>query len=123
MIEGIDQLKTLKHISCECNCKFDGRKCNSGQWQNNDKCLCECKKRHVCEKDPATYNCENGKHSQIYLVSIIDDSTVICNEVRDANADAVADAESSNEANSSNKTHFNGNKATCKTQSFYLHFY
>ena len=52
----------------------------------------------------------------IYLVSIIGDSAVICNEVRDANADAVADAESSNEANSSNKTHFNGNKATCKTQ-------
>ena len=31
----------------------------------NDKCQCECKKCHVCEKDyvwnPATCNCENGK--------------------------------------------------------------
>ena len=32
-------MKTLtKHISCECKCKFDSRKCNSDQWWNNDKC-------------------------------------------------------------------------------------
>ena len=30
MILGINGLKTLKeHISCDCKCKFDGRKCNS----------------------------------------------------------------------------------------------
>ena len=30
MITGINESKTLtKHISCECKCKFDGRKCNS----------------------------------------------------------------------------------------------
>ena len=51
MITGINESKTLtKHISCECKCKFDERKCNSDQWWNNDKCKCECKKRHVCEK-------------------------------------------------------------------------
>ena len=65
----INELKTL-HISCECRCRFDGRKCNSCQWWNNNKCLCECKKRHVCEKDyvwnPATCSCKNGK----YLASI-----------------------------------------------------
>ena len=45
MINGINESKTLaKHISCECKCKFDGRKCNSNQWWNNDKCRCECKK-------------------------------------------------------------------------------
>ena len=28
MITGINELKILtKHISCECKCKFDGRKC------------------------------------------------------------------------------------------------
>ena len=27
----------LKDISCECTCTFDGRKCNSDQWWNNDK--------------------------------------------------------------------------------------
>ena len=39
MITRINQSKALtKHISCECKCSFDGRKCNSGQWWNNDKC-------------------------------------------------------------------------------------
>ena len=41
-----------------------GKKYNSDQWWNNNKCQCECKKRHVCEKDciwnPSTYNCENS---------------------------------------------------------------
>ena len=51
MITGINELKELtKHMSCECKCKFDGRKCNSDQWWNNDKCRCECKKHHVCGK-------------------------------------------------------------------------
>ena len=48
MITGINQLKILtKHISCECKCKFDGRKYNSDQCWSNDKCRCECKKHHV----------------------------------------------------------------------------
>ena len=39
MISGINESKTLtKHRSCECKCKFDGRKCNSNQKWNNDKC-------------------------------------------------------------------------------------
>ena len=50
MITEINESKILtKHISCEFECKFDGRKYNSDQWWNNDKCRCECKKRHVCE--------------------------------------------------------------------------
>ena len=37
MITGINELKTLcKHILCECKCKFDGTKCNSNQWWNNN---------------------------------------------------------------------------------------
>ena len=52
MIIGINESKTLrKHISRECKCKFDGRKCNSGQWWNNDKCPRACKKRHECDKN------------------------------------------------------------------------
>ena len=32
MITGINESKTLtKHISCECKCKFDEKKCNSKQ--------------------------------------------------------------------------------------------
>ena len=38
MIAGINESKTLtRHISCECNCKFDGRKCNLNQCRNNGK--------------------------------------------------------------------------------------
>ena len=39
MIIGINESKTLtKYISCECKCRFNGNKCNSDQWWNNDKC-------------------------------------------------------------------------------------
>ena len=32
----INESKILtKNISCECKCKFDGRKCNSDHWWNN----------------------------------------------------------------------------------------
>ena len=109
MIKGKNESKKLaKHISCECKCKFDRRKCNSYEWWNNDKCRCECKKRHICKKDyvwnPATCNCENGK----YLPSIMDDSAIIFDEVIDV------DAESNEETN------FNEKKATCKMQYFYI---
>ena len=51
MIAEINESKAVtKHKSCECKCRLDERKCNSDQWQNNDKCRCECKKPHVCEK-------------------------------------------------------------------------
>ena len=51
MITGINESKTLsKHISCECKCKFDERKCNSDHWLNNNKYRCACKK-HIFEKD------------------------------------------------------------------------
>ena len=82
MIAGINESKTLtKYITCECKCKFDGRKCNSDQWWNNNKCRCECKKRDVCEKDyifnPATGSCENGQ----YLASILGDSAITRDEI------------------------------------------
>ena len=82
MVTGINVSKTLtKHILCRCKCRFDGGKCNSDQWWNNDKCWCECKKRHVCEKkyiwNPTTCNCKNGK----YLASIMDGSLIMCDEV------------------------------------------
>ena len=42
MITGINELKTLiDHVLCEYQCRFDGRKCNSDQWWNNNKCWCE----------------------------------------------------------------------------------
>ena len=81
MIRGINVSKTLKkHISCERKCKFDGTKFKSNQWGNNDKCPCEFKKHHICEKDyvwnPSTCSCENRK----YLASIMDDLVITCDE-------------------------------------------
>ena len=39
MITGTNGLKTLtKHILCKVKCKFGGRKSNSNQKWNNDKC-------------------------------------------------------------------------------------
>ena len=36
---GINESKILtKDISRECKCRFDGKKCNSDQCWNNDKC-------------------------------------------------------------------------------------
>ena len=102
MITGISESLT-KHVSCECKCKFNGTKCNSDQWWNNDKSRCEYKRHHVCEKgyvwNPSTCSCKNGK----YLASIMDDSTTICDEV----------IESYNEVIKTILTNFNEKKGTC----------
>ena len=54
MTTGMNESKRLtKHISCECKCKFDCKKCNANQNWNNNKCWCKCKnpKKHcVCNK-------------------------------------------------------------------------
>ena len=43
MIKRINESKTLmKHISCECTCKFV-EKAVRGKKQNNGKCHCKCK--------------------------------------------------------------------------------
>ena len=40
LITGTNETKKLiKPISLKCKCKFDGKKCNSNQICNNDKCL------------------------------------------------------------------------------------
>ena len=52
IIKGMNESKALtKHISSDCRYEFDGRKCNSKQKWNNNKCQCECKKpmrNHLC---------------------------------------------------------------------------
>ena len=93
-------------LSCQCTCKFDGRKCNSNQKQNNNRCRCECKKHHIFEKDyiwnPTTSSCENVKH----LASVIDDSVITCDEIKEETKTA--------------PTNFNVKKVTCKTQNVYI---
>ena len=77
MIAGISKSKILKkHIPCKCRCQFDGRKDNSNQKWNNNKCKFDCenlKKHNVYKKNyiwnPATYSYENSK----YVGSVIDD--------------------------------------------------
>ena len=91
MITGTNESKALtKHLSRECKCRFDGRKCNSDQWWDNDKCWCECRKYHACEKvciwNPATCSCANGK----YLASIMNDSAISCDKVESYNEDTEA---------------------------------
>ena len=104
MIPRINERKTLaNHISCECKCRFDRKKCNSNQWWNNDKCRCECKKHSVGEKGYiwhlSTCNCKNGQ----YLATSIDNSAIICDEIIDVK-----------------ETNFNEKNITCKTQSFFI---
>ena len=86
MISEINESKTLtKHISCKCKCNFEGRKSNSDQKRNDNKCFCEYKNHHLCEKsyiwNSATSSCKNGK----YLWSIICNSVIACvDEILDA---------------------------------------
>ena len=84
MITGTNELKILtKPISCECTCKFDGRKCNLNEKWNIDKYDASAKKHHICQKhyiwNPATCTCKNGK----YLGSIIDNSVITCDKILD----------------------------------------
>ena len=53
MITGINESKTLtKHVSCNCKCKFDGRKCNSNQkWKTiNVNVSVKIRKNIMCVK-------------------------------------------------------------------------
>ena len=86
IITGINKSKTLiNNMSCKCKCKFDGRKCNSNQKWNYDKCGCEWK-LHICEKyhirNSATCSCKNIK----YLANIIDNLVITCVKIIDAEA-------------------------------------
>ena len=86
------------------------KKYNLDRWWNNDKCLRECKKRHVCKKDyilsPATCSFQNEKCSP----RIMDDSAITNHEI----------IESYDE-----KTNFDERKqpVKCQITIFYLHSY
>ena len=121
IIRGINESKTLtkpKYISCECKCKFDGRKYHLDQGWNNDKWRCECKKRHVGKKDyvwnPATCSCQK----QQYLAGVMGNSAITCVEIIESSNEDVK-AKSYDET----KTiliNFSEKKSTCKTQNFYI---
>ena len=115
VIKGINESKTLiRHISYKCKCRFGGRKCNSDQKWNNNKCLCQCKKHHICEKDyiwnPVTYSCQNGK----YLATITDNSVITCDEIIDR------EAKSYDKKTKSITTNFDEKNVICKIKNFYI---
>ena len=88
-ITRINESKTLtKHTSCKCKVKFDGTKYNLDQWCNDDKCQCECKKHYIYEKDYVSSLCTCIFENRKYLVSLMDDSLIICDEVIDADTEA-----------------------------------
>ena len=82
------------------------------------------KKHHICEKDYmrnlATCSCENGKH----LASVIADSMILCDEIKDADAEPKKydEAKSNNEETKTVRTNFNEKNVACKTQNFYILF-
>ena len=92
-ITTINESKILtKHISCECRCKFGGRKCNSSQKWNNDKCRCECKnlnEHNACKKvyiwNCSTCICENNE----YWASSIDDSVITRDKIISGSANVM----------------------------------
>ena len=73
MITGMSETKSLvKHASCGCKCRFDGKKCNANQKCNKPKCLWECKRslKNMCVKKfcswiPSVFNSECGKICEI----------------------------------------------------------
>ena len=77
---------TIKHISYDSKCKFDGRKCNlNGKW-NKKLCQSEFKnpiKHYEYENcyawNPSTCACEINK----YFESTADDLLITCDEILD----------------------------------------
>ena len=73
--------KMVKHISCDCKCKFNSLSCSSNQKWNNETCQSDHTNYGTCKKDyswnPSICICENGKYSK----SIIDDSKIVCDEI------------------------------------------
>ena len=70
-------------------------------------------KCHVCEKNiyiknPSICSCKNRK----YLASIMDDSAIKCDETMESR--------NHNEETKNIPKNFNGKKATCKRQNFYI---
>ena len=83
MMTRINKANTLiKHISCDCKCKFKNATCNSDQKQDNGTYECKnyCKYTKNYSWNPSTCIYENDK----YLKSIADTSVIVCDEIINA---------------------------------------
>ena len=129
VITGKNESKTFRiHISCECKCKYDERKPNSNQKQDNSDCQYKCTSYMWCEKDyiwnSSTCSCKNGK----YLASITDNSVITRDEIIDDkwSKTLATGAKSNDEATKSVPSNFNEkeNKFVKSNNSlFYFSFY
>ena len=66
MITNKNEAKAMvKHISCNCKCKFNSTTCNSNKEWNNKISQCEFRNYHQCRKEyswnPSTCICKNSK--------------------------------------------------------------
>ena len=70
-----------KYISCDCECKFNSKTCDSNRKWKDKTCQYECKNYSTFKKDsswnPSTCICENSK----YLKGIADTSVIECAEI------------------------------------------
>ena len=72
-----NEAKTMvKHISCDCKCRFNSPTCNSNQKWNMINANVSVK-IIVCAKNTNTCICENSKH----LKHIVGDLEMLCDEV------------------------------------------
>ena len=70
-----------KHISCDCERKFNSVACNLNQKWNNKTCQCQYENYRKCKKDCSwnlgTYISEDSKYSK----SIAHTSVITCEEI------------------------------------------
>ena len=84
MTTNRNKTKTMtKHVSCDCEYKFNSTTCNLHQKLNNKTCQCVFKnyrkRKEDCSSNLITYISDNSK----YLKSIADISVIACDEIVD----------------------------------------
>ena len=80
MITGINESNTLtKHISCECKCKFDGKKCN--QINGGITINVDVSAKNVMYLKKIIFETLLHVVVKMEKFSIIDDLAITCDEV------------------------------------------
>ena len=65
----------VKHISCNCKCKFNSTTCNPNQKWNNETYHCDCRNFSASKKKIIV-----GIIAHVF-VGIVDDSKIVCDEI------------------------------------------
>ena len=77
----IEAKAMVKHISCDCKCKFNSTTCNSIQKWNNKTCQCE-RNSYRKGKKGYSWNCSACIYETWkYLKSIADISVIMCDKI------------------------------------------